>query len=409
MLFNVTEEGETAVNAAYLLKLIQQLSPTHRRHILRFSSAKGYRSFMKGCYNLSRGNQLQLRRYFRLIPSIKGAVIAVSSLELLDTFSSDIIIERDQRIKLPIQLPRKLPIEKESSIIPWGVKHIGAPEIWPYASGNKIRIAVIDTGVDYFHPDLQHNLLRGHNVLQPWLPPQDDNGHGTHIAGTIAACGDKQGLLGVAPHAAIQPVKAFDQLGAAYISDIITAIEWCIRQNVDLINMSFGMQQGSAALREAVVRASEAGILIIASSGNDGQWHPIDYPARWPETISVGAVNRRQKICPFSNRGEYVDLYAPGDRILSSWLNGRYRELNGTSMATAHVCGLAALMLSLQPSTTIGSLREWLTISATAPPTGTYPRCVNGQRALRYGLHRIRRPYSNQPQSIRQNRTNRRQ
>jgi subtilisin len=233
--------------------------------------------------------------------------------------------------------------------IPWGVSQIRAPEVWSRSTGNRIKIGVIDTGVDYSHPDLQRNIYGGINLVHRHLLPMDDNGHGTHIAGTIAAASQRAGIIGVAPHGAIHAVKAFDLNGSAFVSDIIQGIEWCVYNRMDIINMSFGMKSHSKALEAAVRNAVNAGRVVVASSGNNGKINQLDYPARFPLTIAVGATTRDQKIATFSNRGHRIDIYAPGDKIYSTWLNGKYNIMSGTSMATSHVTGVIALMLSAKP------------------------------------------------------------
>jgi subtilisin family serine protease len=229
--------------------------------------------------------------------------------------------------------------------------------VWGVTTGHRVKVGVIDTGVDFGHPDLRHSLLRGINLLNRSKMPYDDNGHGTHIAGTIAAANQMQGMIGVAPRALIAPVKAFDHNGSAFVSDIILGIEWCVRNGVDVINMSFGMKTRSKALLGAVTNAYNAGVIIVASSGNDGKLRSVDYPARYPQTISVGATNRLRRVAPFSNRGSYIDIYAPGDKIMSAWLRGNYNEMSGTSMATSHVSGAIALLLSLRPGLTPGDIK----------------------------------------------------
>ena len=233
--------------------------------------------------------------------------------------------------------------------IPWGIKQIKAPQAWSISTGHRMKIAVIDTGVDFAHPDLKYSLTRGINLVHRNIPPYDDNGHGTHISGTIAAANSTQGMIGVAPRSVVYPVKAFDHNGSAFVSDIILAIDWCVRAEIDIINMSFGMQTRSRALLDVVGKANQAGVIIVASSGNDGKRRTADYPARYPQTISVGATDRNRKIPAFSNRGQFVDIYAPGDKIVSAWLQGKYHEMSGTSMATSHVSGAIALLLAQKP------------------------------------------------------------
>jgi len=257
-----------------------------------------------------------------------------------------------------LDLPEQLNIELQASSshsklirngIPWGVEKINAPQAWQYATGRNIKIGVIDTGIDFHHPALRGSILPGINLVDPSRPPIDDNGHGTHIAGTIAASNPNHGMIGVAPHSLIVPVKAFDENGSAYVSDIAYAIDWCVRNKVNIINMSFGMRTKSKSMLNAVNRAYQKGVVIVASSGNDSKRKSIDYPARFQNTIAVGATNEQRKIPPFSNRGIYIDIYAPGDRIVSAWLNNSYHEMNGTSMATSHVSGAIAILLELYP------------------------------------------------------------
>jgi subtilisin len=113
--------------------------------------------------------------------------------------------------------------------------------------------------------------------------------------------------------------------------------------------MSFGMKTRSKALLGAVINAHNAGVIIVASSGNDGKRRTVDYPARYPQTIAVGATNKQRRVAAFSNRGSYIDVYAPGDKIVSAWLRGKYNEMSGTSMATSHVSGAIALLLAHKP------------------------------------------------------------
>lgn len=234
--------------------------------------------------------------------------------------------------------------------IPWGINTIKAPQVWQYTTGRQIKIGVIDTGIDFHHPALKGSIIPGFNLINRGMPPIDDNGHGTHIAGTIAASNPVHGMIGVAPHALIAPVKAFDHNGSAYVSDIIQAIDWCVRNGIDVINMSFGMRTRSKAMQNAVIRAYNKGVIIVASSGNESKKKSIDYPARYPHTIAVGATNSNRKVAPFSNQGSYIDIFAPGDRIVSAWLNGDYHEMSGTSMATSHVSGAVALLLERSPN-----------------------------------------------------------
>lgn len=287
-------------------------------------------------------------------------------------------------IALPASLLKALPRTARTPFLPWGVKHIGAPKAWKYAKGESVHIAVIDTGADYSHQDLRHSLGEGYNALHPHLPPHDDNGHGTHITGTIAARNEWSGMTGVAPRAVIHPVKAFDHSGSAYIADIVSGIEWCIRKRMHIINMSFGMRHNSAAVREAVHKARKAGIVIIASAGNDGKI-AADYPARYPGVICVGAATHKNGKLKMSNRGRHIHLYAPGEHVISTWPNGGYHTLSGTSMAAAYVTGAAALLLSYRPRLTANKVKRLLLESALPAQRSAQMKAgiLNVSRALR--------------------------
>ncbi|HHW14493.1 MAG TPA: S8 family peptidase, partial [Firmicutes bacterium] len=221
--------------------------------------------------------------------------------------------------------------------VPWGIARIGAPALWqqsPSTTGAGVKVAVLDTGIDLNHPDLSPNLAAGVNILNPRRPASDDNGHGTHVAGTIAAALNGLGVVGAAPQARLYPVKVLDRNGSGRLSDIVKGLEWCVQQGIQVANLSLGSPEGNATFAEAVARAAAAGVVVVAAAGNTGPGpDTLGYPARYPETIAVGATTRGDAVAGFSSRGEELDLVAPGDLILSTWLNGTYQELSGTSMA----------------------------------------------------------------------------
>ncbi|MFH0070877.1 S8 family peptidase [Peribacillus sp. NPDC056705] len=306
--------------------------------------------------------------------------------KLEQEFRHDLMVEEDHQLHI-------LAIQGSVGTltgVPWGIKQIKAPQAWSISTGHRIKIAVIDTGVDFTHPDLKYSLTRGINLVHRNMPPHDDNGHGTHISGTIAAANSTQGMIGVAPRSVVYPVKAFDQNGSAFVSDIILAIDWCVRADIDIINMSFGMQTRSRALLDIVNKANQAGVIIVASSGNDGKRRTADYPARYPQTISVGATDRNRRIPAFSNRGQFVDIYAPGDKIVSAWLHNKYHEMSGTSMATSHVSGAIALLLAQKPDLKLASIKTLL--RRTSSPLklkkgySTMDGEVNALKFLREGM-----------------------
>ena len=287
------------------------------------------------------------------------------------------------------------PTTTDRKLVLWGVAHIGAPNLWPHYLGQGVGVAIIDTGVYHQHPDLHEAVGIGFHVLRPGELPRDDNGHGTHIAGTIAAYGKKSGIAGVAPGAMVHAVKAFDAKGSAYVQDLVDAINWCVRHRIPIINMSFGIHANSPSLRRAVSNAYRHGCVIVASAGNDGNDHTVDYPARYDEVVSVGAVDREGKVAPFSNDSGRIDLYAPGVAIDSCHRLRSYRALSGTSMAAAHVSGALALLMSafptLAPHALIGALQA--TARAAKPEHPPAIRVDAAFEALQ-ALHAIRRAHA---------------
>lgn len=330
-------------------------SDTLTRYIIRFENAREYSRFLRQ-WNASKlpANLKACVRKLQLIHAIcfKGRNLPFTRWKGVR------FIERDVRIHTHTHGARDSAGRPEH--IPWGVRRIRAPKAWKYATGQMVKVAVIDTGVDFNHPDLKHALAHGVNLLQRGTLPWDDNGHGTHISGTIAAAAaGSQGIWGTAPGTVIVPVKAFDRNGTAYISDIIEGIEWCMRHGIRLINMSFGMKHSSRAFREAVRNASRRGAIIVASAGNDGKRKGrLDYPAQYPAAIAVGSTARKGRIAHFSNRSGRVQLYAPGKKIMSTWLNKGYAVLSGTSMSTSHVSGAIALALSVNPQLSAKRIRK---------------------------------------------------
>ncbi|MBD2871599.1 S8 family peptidase [Paenibacillus sp. IB182493] len=324
------------------------------KRIVRFQHASDYRHFLQQLPAIEPSSSP--RKKIRQMPIIRAVSCRLPADETLERFGGRIWIEKDCKISVHhgSQVHKSAMVDRG---IPWGVNQIKAPQAWSTTTGLRVKVGVIDTGVDFSHPDLRQSLSRGINLLNRSMLPHDDNGHGTHIAGTIAAANQPQGMIGVAPRALISPVKAFDHNGSAFVSDIILGIEWCIRNRMDVINMSFGMKTKSKALLGAVINAYNAGVIIVASSGNDGKRRSVDYPARYPQTISVGATNKLRRIAPFSNRGIYIDVYAPGDKIVSSWIRGKYNEMSGTSMATSHVSGAIALLLAHRPGLTPAEIK----------------------------------------------------
>ncbi|HHY42960.1 MAG TPA: S8 family peptidase [Thermoanaerobacterales bacterium] len=234
----------------------------------------------------------------------------------------------------------------KSQTIPWGISKIEAPKAWKHCQGEGIKVGIIDTGIDQRHPDLKANIKVAHSVVEG-TGADDDNGHGTHVAGTIAALDNDIGVVGVAPKAEIYSVKAFDNKGRGRVSDIIDALNWCIENKVHIINMSFGFSVNSQALERAIREVHKHNIIMVAAAGNSGGKDTVLYPAKYPEVIAVAASDNKDKAADFSSSGPEVNIIAPGVDISSTYINQEYRLLSGTSMACPHVVGACALLMSI--------------------------------------------------------------
>jgi thermitase len=235
----------------------------------------------------------------------------------------------------------------------WNLPVIGTEQGWKVTRGKKdIEIAVVDTGVDLHHPDLRNRLVQGYNVIDDKSEPDDDNGHGTHVAGIIASeTNNNEGVAGMTWYSKIMPVKAMGAKGYGTTFDIAKGIVWAVDHGADVINLSLGNYQPSKVLEEAVSYAYKNNVVMVSAAGNDGSDQPT-YPSAYPEVLSVAAVDYDGRRASFSNYGDYIDIAAPGVYIPSTYFNQQYAALSGTSMAAPHVAGLAALIKSANPDLT---------------------------------------------------------
>lgn len=240
---------------------------------------------------------------------------------------------------------------EELEQIPWGVKKISSEYAWNEikVKGREIKVGIIDTGIDKNHVDLKNNVKGGHNFVEEENSDIfiDDNGHGTHVAGVIGALANKTGIIGVAPEVSLYGVKCLDSEGIGQDTDIIEGINWCVDNEMDIINMSFGDKETTIAEKEALDRAYKSGIVLVAAAGNSGVGKDsMDYPAKYGDIIiSVGATNENDKRASFSSTGPKLQVMAPGENILST-TPGSYYAYSGTSMACPHVVGEIALSMS---------------------------------------------------------------
>ncbi len=250
--------------------------------------------------------------------------------------------------------------------IPWGISKIQAIDAQSRGyNGKNIKVAVLDTGIDGWHYDL--NIKGGHSVFND-SPYTDGQGHGTHVAGTIAALNNSSGVIGAAPNVNLYAVKVLDNSGYGSLSGIIEGIEWAVNNNINIINMSLGSSQYSSIFENCCNYAYNSGVLIIAAAGNSGNSYgsgdSVEYPARFPSVMAVAATDFNNKRASFSSTGSNVEIAAPGVNIYSTTPNSSYNYMSGTSMACPHVAGAAALVWSSNPSLTNRQVRQKLVNSA---------------------------------------------
>ena len=318
--------------------------------------------------------------------------IPAEQLEKLKANADIELVELDQEAHaLGFNDALKFNLPTTGQTVPWGVAKIRADQVWPEGDkGTGIKVCVIDTGIDYTHPDLKGNYRGGHNYITGSDDPKDDNGHGTHVSGIVAANGT---LLGVAPEAYLFAYKVLDSNGSGSYSAIVSAINDAISNGMQIISMSLGGSGFSQALKDACSAAFGAGIAVVAAAGNsggDGTTDTVLYPAKFSESvIAVAATDSNDVRASFSSCGQEVEVTAPGVSVVSTVPTSGtkysdpsgYKALSGTSMATPHVSGTVALVLKAHSDFKPPTVRD--TLDKTSIHLGD-PR-----RNVFYGFGRI--------------------
>lgn len=266
---------------------------------------------------------------------------------------------------------------------PYGVAMVNAPQVWPVTKGKGIggapatHVVIIDTGIDYNDSELAPAYRGGFNTLTGTNDPLDDNGHGTHVAGTIAAAANNDGVVGVAPDASVYSVKVLNACGSGLTSKIITAVDWVIgRKNAEggnwIISLSLGSSDPGTAEAAAFQRAYDNGILTFAASGNSYPTTGLSYPAGYPSVVSVGAIDSAKTVATFSQRGADLKVVAPGVSVLSTYAD--FSELYNVADAT----GISVDAYKIEGSDTSGTT----TTCATLPPaSGRIVACGVGNKS----------------------------
>ncbi|MBO8175072.1 MAG: S8 family peptidase [Thermococcus sp.] len=314
------------------------------------------------------GGQVKIR--YKIISAVV-IEIPKRALKKLRTAKGVKKVEYDSEVYLlgkPSGVGKPQPSQPPQTI-PWGIDRINAPDIWSITTGESngvIEVAILDTGIDYNHPDLADNIawaisvVRGRISTNPALY-KDRDGHGTHVAGIVAALNNEIGVVGVAPEVEIYAIKVLGNGGVGSWSDLILGIEQALLgpdgvldsdndgiivgdpadDAAEVISMSLGGDAPPDALWDAIETAYSYGVVLVAAAGNEGADSP-SYPAAYPEVIAVGATNSTDDVPWWSNRNP--EIAAPGVDILSTYPDDTYTTLSGTSMAAPHVSGVVALI-----------------------------------------------------------------
>jgi subtilisin len=313
----------------------------------------------------------KVRFTYRIVPAI-AATVPEPAINALRSNPRITVVEPDVKIHI---------LDYASELDnTWGVKRIGAGDV--HSAGNEgdgIKVAVLDTGIDYNHPELSGVYAGGYDFVNKDEDPMDDEGHGTHVAGTIAAARNGYGVVGVAPKVKLYALKVLDANGSGSFSNVIAALQWCVENGVQITNNSYGSSKDPGTIvKEAFDAAYNAGILHVASAGNSGnptgRGDNVGYPARYTSVIAVAATTKTDSRASYSSTGPDVELAAPGSAINSTLLGGGYGEMSGTSMASPHVAGAAALVWYANPTWSNEQVRQRLIETAEdLGPSGRDP------------------------------------
>jgi subtilisin family serine protease len=300
-----------------------------------------------------------VRRSYDLVPAV-AAELPLASVASLRAAPGVVTVEEDQLVHLA-------DTELDSS---WGVKHIGAGEVHPTNSGEGVKVAILDTGIDYTHPDLDDNYAGGYDFVNGDPDPFDDHAHGTMVAGVVAAEDNGSGVVGVAPRAQLYALKVLDDTGTGYISHVMEALQWAVNHDIDIVNMSLGFSNDSSIFHTTIINADEAGVVLVAAAGNENpcpgspEDNNVLYPARFDEVIAVAATDQSDARFCSSSTGPAVELAAPGVSVWTTYPvdpdRPDYAWASGTSLASPHVAGAAALVLASSIADDNDDVRLWL-------------------------------------------------
>ncbi len=267
----------------------------------------------------------------------------------------------------------------------WNLQKIDAPKAWDSTQGGYGPIAVVDTGIMSNHSDLSGEVLSGYNFISNTTDTTDDNGHGTHVAGIIAAeTNNGNGVASIGFKGSLLPVKVLDSTGTGTYGDVASGITYAVDHGAKIINLSLGGSSQSQTLQDAVTYAVQHGAYVVAAAGNNGNNSP-EYPAACSGALAVSATDSNDNLASFSSYGSDIFVSAPGVNITSTYNNGGYAVMSGTSMAAPELSGLLGLAMSYQSSKNQNLLTD---VEQTSDKVGSYPYDSNGWNQY-FGYGRI--------------------
>lgn len=307
-------------------------------------------------------NSVEVSHEFDIIPAV-AATVTNSDLYQLVKDPNIASVERNISFRITGGDFKVTSVPAEQS--QWNFQAVQPTKMWDEGiTGAGVKVAVIDSGI-FAHDEL--NIAGGISTVDYTTSYNDDNGHGTHVAGIIAAKNNGTGLVGVAPDVQLYAVKSMDQNGDGNLQDVLEGIEWSIENGMDIINVSLGTDTDSDLLHEMVDRAYAAGIIVVGSAGNSQEGVPVstytvNYPAKYDSVIAVAAVDNVNNRGVFSSVGPEVEVAAPGVDVISTYVKsdgtGGYAKASGTSQSAPHIAGMLALLMQKNPSMTNAELRE---------------------------------------------------
>ncbi|MEH7708082.1 S8 family peptidase [Bacillus toyonensis] len=333
-----------------------------------------------------------IEKIYKYTPTVVSK-IPVDSIDSLRKNPNITTVEKDVSVEVIPDIKKEYS-QKRSSIMnsgapvlsDWNMERVKISPVHKQGyKGSNIKIGIIDSGIDITHEDIK--ITDGINIIDTNSNYTDEFGHGTRVAGVIAALDNNKGVLGMAPLSKIYAIKVLDSRGKGSISNVISGIEWAIDNKLDIVNLSLQTIINNNALEEVVKKAHEQGIILVAAAGNKGHngiQETITYPAAYKEVISVGAIDENNEKVIFSSVGNRLDLVAPGNNVYTTIPRSFYYVYSGTSIASPHVAGIAALLKEANPNLTNIEISQILKNTATDLKDNFYygNGLVNAEKAI---------------------------